>query len=561
MSDCRGTDRHGFVTPPAAASLAGGMDRENGLSGLLTACRPRWTLAQGVRPELCLAPVRNFPASTRMHFILPTGAMGSFMRCTWNLAARHLVRRSNRFVRQRRCLVTDLVINPVDGAMYFLIGGRRIQSGLYRVKYVGAESTMASDYPAVTATAKLRQKLENPGTPLAELWSGLAHSDRFVRYAARTSLEKIPLSDWVQKIVSEPDAQTCLEAVMALARVGKPEHQPLAVQTLKRLDWDALDEFQQLQLLRNYGLIMMRLGEPNESTINTIHELAQYFPSHSTPLNWELARVLAASECSESIPAIVDLLVRSETQEDQIHLAMVLHHVREGWDLESRKKYFNWFLDAAKFQGGNSFTPYIANIRKAAVETLTDTERDTLKEVLAKKPETKDPYADLKARPFVQKWTVDELMPIAEQQLAERDLQNGKTMFAIGQCFKCHRIAGEGGIVGPDLTNAGRRFNVRDLLETLIDPSKEISDQYRATVFQMDDGRTIVGRIVNHVGDQYMVQQDMINPGALNRVNINDIEGMKPSSVSMMPTGLLDNFTRDEILDMLAFMRSTSTNQ
>jgi putative heme-binding domain-containing protein len=131
-------------------------------------------------------------------------------------------------------------------------------------------------------------------------------------------------------------------------------------------------------------------------------------------------------------------------------------------------------------------------------------------------------------------------------------------MFAVGQCYKCHRIAGEGGSVGPDLTAAGRRFKIHDLLETLIVPSKEVSDQYQATIFQLEDGRTISGRIANLSGDRYMVQTDMLDPGNFTNINVKQIEAMKPSTVSMMPTGLLDTMNRDDVLDLLAYLRSVS---
>ena len=192
---------------------------------------------------------------------------------------------------------------------------------------------------------------------------------------------------------------------------------------------------------------------------------------------------------------------------------------------------------------------------------MSPEEQAGLADLLAKKPTPIDPYADLKARTFVKKWGVEDLLQGEPVNFSQADVENGKQIFAAAQCFKCHRVQGQGGIVGPDLTNAGRRYNTRDLLETLIDPSKEVSDQYQATIFQMVDGRTVSGRVVNLNGRNYMVQEDMINPGKLTNINVEQIEDSKPSKVSMMPTGLLDNFTRQEILDLLAYMKSTSELQ
>ncbi|HAN98957.1 MAG TPA: hypothetical protein DCQ98_16675 [Planctomycetaceae bacterium] len=139
-----------------------------------------------------------------------------------------------------------------------------------------------------------------------------------------------------------------------------------------------------------------------------------------------------------------------------------------------------------------------------------------------------------------------------------RDLENGRRVFAVAQCFKCHRFKGEGGLVGPDLTASGRRFNQQNLLEALVEPSKVISDQYQPTLFSLLDGRQIAGRVINLNGNNYLVQQNMLDPGSLTPVNVDEIDEMVPSPVSMMPDGLLDTFTLDDIRDLVAYLKSGS---
>jgi putative heme-binding domain-containing protein len=147
---------------------------------------------------------------------------------------------------------------------------------------------------------------------------------------------------------------------------------------------------------------------------------------------------------------------------------------------------------------------------------------------------------------------------LTDEDFSNRDLANGKRMFAAAACYKCHRVAGQGGSVGPDLTPAGHRFSTYDLLETIVNPSKAISDQYEATIFLLIDGRTITGRVANLKGNQYRIQEDMISPSKLTTIDVDDIDEMKPSKLSMMPNGLLDNLTREEILDLVAYMKSTA---
>src|SRR5207244_4281205 len=138
------------------------------------------------------------------------------------------------------------------------------------------------------------------------------------------------------------------------------------------------------------------------------------------------------------------------------------------------------------------------------------------------------------------KWALDELAPAVEKGLAKRDFDRGRRLFGEAQCFACHRFDNEGGAQGPDLTVVSGRFSVRDLLESILDPSKEISDQYAASIFTLDDGRVVTGRIVNYQGDNMSVMTNMLDPNGLANVNRARVESIELSKVSMMPTGLLD---------------------
>ena len=93
-------------------------------------------------------------------------------------------------------------------------------------------------------------------------------------------------------------------------------------------------------------------------------------------------------------------------------------------------------------------------------------------------------------------------------------------------------------------------------METILDPNKEISDQYAAVEIDTLDGKTVAGRIVNLNGDNLMVNTDMLNPNGIVTVNRNNVERMKPSKVSMMPVALLDTMKEDEVLDLMAYLLS-----
>ena len=129
-------------------------------------------------------------------------------------------------------------------------------------------------------------------------------------------------------------------------------------------------------------------------------------------------------------------------------------------------------------------------------------------------------------------------------------------MAGAGACYVCHRFKGEGGAVGPDLSAAGGKFSAYDLLEAIIDPGKEISDQYGATNFKMKDGSVISGRIMNLSEDRYQVNTDMMNPSSNTLVDVNDLASIEPSRISMMPAGLINTMSKDDVFDLLAYLIS-----
>ena len=130
-------------------------------------------------------------------------------------------------------------------------------------------------------------------------------------------------------------------------------------------------------------------------------------------------------------------------------------------------------------------------------------------------------------------------------------------MFSAAACFQCHALAGEGAPVGPDLTRAAGRFSKRDLLESILEPSKTISDLYQNIVLTTRDGESLIGRIVYHLhGDAVNVNPIMLDAATTIAVNRNDILSIEPSKTSPMPEGLLAPLHREEVLDLLAYIHS-----
>ena len=481
--------------------------------------------------------------------------------------------------------VTDALIHPEDGAMYFTIGGRRVQSGLYRVTYTGEES-VAPARPApptreerrARAVRRLLERYHGRVDPSAvkRAWPYLDHKDRFIRWAARTAVESQPASQWAERALTEPIPGKRTEALLALVRAGgvDPLHRrpdspapdtalrDRVLGALAELDWAALDRDQRLALARTYQIAFHRLGgRPGpEATKRALAQLEPAFPASQFALNWVLCETLAYLDSTKAAPVGIALMQAAATQEEQMQYARSLRFLRAGWTEELRTAYFEWFLRAANYRGGASFTKFIEFIRNDAIASLSSDEKAALADLLAKTPEPKSPLEALaealSGRAFVRDWTLEELAAAAEEGLVGRDFQNGRKMFGAAGCFACHRFANEGGMTGPDLTGAGGRYSPRDLLDQILHPSKEINEQFTPTVLTKTNGEAVMGVIVNLNGDSVTLNTDLANPNQRVRVDRKEVADIAPSTVSTMPPGLLNMLTQDEVLDLTAYVLS-----
>ncbi len=459
--------------------------------------------------------------------------------------------------------LTDIVVNPKDGAMYFVIGGRQTMSGLYRVTYTGKESTEPSrgDRAGAGQRSKRRQLESFYGKKVPQavdlVWPELSSKDRFLQYAARTVLEFQDPATWQEKALKEKNAVALTHALVGLTRVGDKALQPKILEALEGVDWAKLTGPQKLDFLRAYQLAFIRMGPPSADWKERVRKrLGALYPANRVEVNAELCKIISYLEPPDGVAKTLALLAKAPTQEEQIDYALALRTVKTGWTPKQREDYFNWFHKAAGFRGGHSFHGFLKNIRADAIKSLSNQERIALKTTLKHEPQPTSPKFTYKERPFVKKWTVDELVPVVEKGMSGRNFDRGRNLFGETKCFVCHRFNNEGGGMGPDLTIVSGRFGPRDLLESIIEPSKVISDQYQAIVVTTTAGKTITGRIINLNNDDIHINTDMLDPDKLEVVNRNRIERIGPSKISPMPEGLIDTLTREEILDLVAYLFS-----
>ncbi len=478
--------------------------------------------------------------------------------------------------------VTDLIVHPDDGAMYFAIGGRRVQSGLYRVTYTGDEDTGPAPEAIERNPARaLRLKLEKfHGNPdpvgITEAWPHLDHDDRFVRWAARVVLEHQPTERWAEDALTEPEPGKRIPALMALARVRgvAPDQRPESgheidtatrdeiFSSLLELNYASLSREERIAYVRTVEIVLVRFGDPDKAIIDKlIAQLDPEYPADSFEENWVLTETLAYLQAPNTAEKGMALIADARSQEPQMEYARSLRMLREGWTPELREQQLEWFLKAANYRGGASFSKFIEFIRDDSLATFSDEEKKRHAELIAKKPEVKSAIENLGAvfagrTPTM--WTLDELSSAAsaEGAMTGRDFENGRKMFAAAACYACHRFGNAGGMTGPDLTGAGGRYSPHDLLDQIINPSKEINEQFAPVVVEKNDGTMVSGVVVNLSGDNVTINTDLTDPNQRENIDRKEVKSMEVSKVSPMPPMLLNMLTKEEVLDLVAYVLS-----
>jgi putative heme-binding domain-containing protein len=345
---------------------------------------------------------------------------------------------------------------------------------------------------------------------------------------------------------------------MALIRHGPKEDQAAVIAALDKISLDGLDLLSQTTLLRNYTLAFLRLGEPTmEQKKSAIARFAPLYPHKDIGLSHDLCEMLVYLNDEGVVAKTVPLVNSAPTQEEQIGYAKSLRLAKVGWTPALRGEFFKWFQRAATYTGGASFGLFIEDIKRDSIAGLTEEEKATLQPILEAKPEAKGPTFAAKPLAYVKNWAVADLEKVMNVGLeGGRNFENGRNSFGAVGCYACHRFNFEGGAVGPDLTGVSGKFGPKDLLESIIEPSKEISDQYGSMDFKMKDGSLVVGRIMNLKEDTLMVNINMMDPNAIQSLKRGDIASIEPSKTSMMPAGLVNMLSEDDILDLLAYLLS-----
>ena len=455
--------------------------------------------------------------------------------------------------------------------MYAVTGGRKTQSALYRIRYIGPKSESPEPTPQQIARTehaeqarKLRHQLEALQTEsksdqaIRTAWPHLDSADPRIRYAARIAIEHQPVSQWKQNALSETRATASLTAWMALARAPKTHAEKQILARLASLPIAELTAPQQRMALQTYRLCL----DKNPSLIKKekaaiARQLLPLFPNPSPRVNIAASQVLAQLDAAELVPKILGWLPQASAQSARLHGLFLLRNAKHGWTPERRRGYFAALLTMREFQGGEGMPAFVRRIEADALTNLDEADRKKYEELLARK-ETADPLP-VQKHPFVRAWKIDDFANDLTSSESGHDYERGKRMFREALCVRCHRVGFEGAAVGPDLTSVSRRFSRRDILESILTPSKVVAEQYRLAKIITTDGNTLTGQIIpsrDYRSPVLQLATKPLEPYQVTEIPKNQIESFAISQTSVMPTDLLNSFTKEDILELLAWLEA-----
>lgn len=237
--------------------------------------------------------------------------------------------------------------------------------------------------------AFVRSALEAPIDPVINL---LASPDRFVRFAARLTLEKIPVEKWESKVLSSRNGDVRILGLYALHRFGEKDCPPEKVlsesakvilegrlsddaQENRRMKLDAVRLLQFGLMGGDKGVDLKAVQEKLVTQFQTTLGSQRPSDAITDATMRETARVLASMDVAEATPLLVQAMTAATELEAGLHYALCLKYLKSGWDFHSRLQVLNWYETTRDWEGGNSLQGYVRNVVAGICEGLTPEDR------------------------------------------------------------------------------------------------------------------------------------------------------------------------------------------
>lgn len=472
------------------------------------------------------------------------------------------------FLEGRPLNVTDLDFDA-EGNLWFVTGGRKTKSALYRIRYrgprggvVGGEQEMERLGFSFEAR-KTRKSLESwHGRPdekaIDAVWPWLGHPDPWLRNAARVGLEWQPVAGWRARALSESATLAGLTARLALARAGEEADREALAENLPGLALaPETTRIEALSYLRLVELCGSLLSAEARETVSKI--LDRWEAEPEGPIQRERIRAMVLLERPDAIAEGFARLGVAANQSDQLHYLEALSEARAGWTAATRNRFFQELVQARQFSNGDRFMPaFFDSLAGSALATISETaEADRFRALLAGSSAEELPAPAPRA--FVRHWTLEDFEEVAPETVQDpAHLAKGREAYLAALCAQCHVCGDSGRPVGPDLSTVASRFSRRDLLEAILEPSAVVSEVHRNVVVTRTDGSVVQGRIVrdDFRESKLVLGTNPFVPEELLTLPKSEIRSWEESPVSPMPPALLNTLEKSEIEALLDFLMS-----
>lgn len=153
-------------------------------------------------------------------------------------------------------------------------------------------------------------------------------------------------------------------------------------------------------------------------------------------------------------------------------------------------------------------------------------------------------------------WKMEDLAASIEHIGQGRSYGNAMQVFKVANCMACHKLGDVGVAIGPELTKLDPKMTSMEILTSLLDPSNKIEEKYQTYQILTDDGQTLSGMILKETDDVVELIENPLAKADPIVIKKDEITGRRKSPVSIMPKGLLDKLTREEIMDLMALLIS-----
>jgi putative heme-binding domain-containing protein len=422
-----------------------------------------------------------------------------------------------------------------------------------------ADPRVAVRHAAMTALASMRGREATAFQAIAQF----LNSD-VDRAAAITALQRIPRSEW-----PKTSAAGLLESLITWLSSLPPAERtsPAALASLEFADALAsllppVDARRARSQLGELGVRVVRVGTVFERMaydVDTIGVRAGrpvefvFENSDLMPHNF----VIVAPGALEQIGMLAERTAQDPGAAER-HYVPVASEVLLGSTLLQPRGVEKLSFTAPKTPGVYPYVcTYPGHWRRmyGALYVVDDLDSylDNPESYLASHPlEIKDDL--LKDRRPRTEWTLDSLAGAVSALHEGRSYARGKHLFQVANCVACHRMDGVGNAIGPELTKLDEKMQSLDVLKELLDPSARINEKYQTFAFELNSGKIITGLVLEETADRVRVVEDPLakkEPIELAKV---DIAERNASKTSLMPKGLLDKLSREEILDLIAYV-------